>query len=264
MKKVLPFLLMFLPASAGAITAPPIAGGMVQVTEGVLRPFYPENPQEKEIPVKTFWIDRLPVTNEQFLNFVKKLPQWRRDKVSRLFADIDYLKQWKSALSLELENSKGQPVTKVSWFAAKAYCESQGARLPTNNEWEYSAQASETVANARDDMVWRNRVLDWYTKPAPKTLPQVGLTPPNYWGIFDLHGLVWEWVSDFSATMITSESREGGDAKLAKFCGAGALAASDKDDYPTFMRMAFKSSLKASYTTGNLGFRCARDQGNDK
>lgn len=46
---------------------------------------------------------------------------------------------------------------------------------------------------------------------------------------------------------------------MSRFCGAGAVTAADKNDYASFMRIAFRSSLKAGYTAGSLGFRCARD-----
>ena len=52
-------------------------------------------------------------------------------------------------------------MVQVSWFAASAYCEAQGARLPTWNEWEYAAAADETRRDARKDPVWRERILAW-------------------------------------------------------------------------------------------------------
>ena len=64
---------------------------------------------------------------------------------------------------------------------------------------------------------------------------------------------------DFNSTLVSGDAREGGDADRMKFCGSGALAAVDKGDYATFMRVAMRSSLSATYTTGSLGFRCARD-----
>jgi formylglycine-generating enzyme required for sulfatase activity len=58
---------------------------------------------------------------------------------------------------------------------------------------------------------------------------------------------------------VSSDSRNQGDPDKLKFCGAGALSVSDRDDYAVLMRLAMLSSLEADYTTANLGFRCAAD-----
>jgi formylglycine-generating enzyme required for sulfatase activity len=74
----------------------------------------------------------------------------------------------------------------------------------------------------------------------------------------DLHALVWEWTLDFNSALVSGESR--GDASLDRtlYCGAGASNAADFADYAAFMRFAYRASLEANYTTGQLGFRTAR------
>jgi formylglycine-generating enzyme required for sulfatase activity len=89
----------------------------------------------------------------------------------------------------------------------------------------------------------------------------VGTNQANYWGVQDLHGLVWEWVLDFNSSMLATDPRRAGDRDRLAFCGGGAIGATDQADYPSFMRVAFRSSLRAEYTTHNLGFRCAADAG---
>lgn len=242
----------------GALTAHATTiSGMVPVPSGTYHPFYPLSPSQKKIVVSAFTVDKFPVTNKEFLDFVKRNPQWQKGKISPLFADKRYLENWARPSQLGPSVDPEQPVVQVSWFAAKAFCQSEGKRLLTENEWEYIANASETNADGRLDLKWRNKVLDWYTKPTTK-IQKVGQRKPNYFGVHDLHGLVWEWVLDFNSSLLSTDPRESGDALLSRFCGSGALAASEKDDYPTFMRMAFRSSLKANYTTANLGFRCAQ------
>jgi len=199
-----------------------------------------------------------PVTNAQFLAFVGEHPQWRRDRVPSVFADSRYLSHWQDVEQLGVGVLPEQPVTRVSWFAAEAYCASEQARLPTWLEWERAASASDNRDDARSDPVWRQQMLDWYAKPSNNVLGSVG-GQPNLYGVRDLHGLIWEWVDDYAAMMVTADSRGQNDPDRLKFCGAGAMSMRGRDNYALLMRAAMLSSLKAADTTNNLGFRCVRD-----
>jgi formylglycine-generating enzyme len=86
-------------------------------------------------------------------------------------------------------------------------------------------------------------------------LPDVG-GPRNAWGVSDMHGLVWEWIDDFSAALVDADSRTP-DRKV--FCGGAGATSRDTAAYATFMRIALRSSLDARSTTAVLGFRCAYD-----
>lgn len=224
---------------------------------GRLESVLPSAPGVATVEVRRFQLDRRPVTNADFLAFVGKHSEWRRDRAPRLLVDSQYLVHWRAPTDLGNAAGLSQPVTHVSWFAAKAYCEAQGARLPTWYEWELAAAASETSADARRDPAWRQHILDWYARPSSAPLADVGQSPPNYYGVYDLHGLVWEWVLDYNALLVSNDSREQGGADRTKFCGEGALSAADRENYAVLMRIAFLSSLEANYTTANLGFRCA-------
>lgn len=221
-------------------------------------------PQAKGVTtvrLEAFQLDTKPVTNAQFLDFVRTHPGWRRDRIARLFADQQYLLHWAGPLELGDKVRPSQPVTRVSWFAAKAYCESRqpAGRLPTWSEWEYAAAANETSADARRDPAWRQRILEWYSQSSSRPLADVAHSPANYYGVFDLHGLVWEWTLDYNALLVSNDNREQGGADRLRFCGEGALSMADRENYAVLMRIAFLSSLQASYTTGNLGFRCATE-----
>lgn len=231
---------------------------MARVGPGVLRPLYPPAPGVTEVPVPPFELDRRSVTNGEFLAFVQSHPQWQRGAVSSVRADGGYLDHLAAPTDLGRDAEHEQPVTRVSWFAAKAFCTAQRKRLPTETEWELAAAAGARGPDGAAEPRFRERILSWYARPTPRALPRVGHGPPNYWGVFDLHGLVWEWVHDFNSTLVSSDSREERTGDPLRFCGASAATAGDKEDYATFMRLAFRSSLEARYTTANLGFRCAR------
>jgi formylglycine-generating enzyme required for sulfatase activity len=211
------------------------------------------------VRVAPFAMMRTPATNARFLDFVRTHPQWRRDRVASVFAETRYLAHWSGPLTLGPAAQPQQPVTQVSWFAAQAYCEARHARLPTWAEWEYAAAADETRRDARADPAWRERILGWYSRPSNAPLPMVGRAPANAYGVQDLHGLIWEWVGDYSAMLVSSDNRAQGDADRLKFCGAGALSTNDRENYAVLMRVAMLSALEAHDTTTNLGFRCAHD-----
>jgi formylglycine-generating enzyme required for sulfatase activity len=230
------------------------------IPAGVYRQLFRGPSEAKQIPVESFRLDLFPVTNGDFLEFVRANPQWRRSQVKRLFADEAYLKHWAGDLDPgpDLESAK-RPVVFVSWFAAKAFCSWAGGRLPTTAEWEYAAGAGFATSDGSKEAEFVRAVSAWYSKPAPATLPAVGRGRANLFGIHDLHGLVWEWTSDFNSALVTGDARGDSGIERQFFCGAGSLDASDRANFPAFLRFGFRSSLKAAYTVHNLGFRCARD-----
>ncbi len=227
----------------------------VLIPAGEYVPFF--DPEKKAVVIGAFELDVYPVTQGQFLNFVLENPEWQRSRVKNIFADPDYLKNWENDLEVQSENA---PVTYVSWFAAKAYCEARGARLATMDEWEYAAQASATSADGNAGQENKAQILNWYGKPVPDVLPEVGSTFKNFYGVFDMHGLIWEWVFDFKAIPKSDGRANSVNLPQNLFCAGGVGVSGDPSNYAAFMRFAFRSSLKGSYTLKDLGFRCAKGQ----
>jgi formylglycine-generating enzyme len=233
------------------------AADYVSLPGGRFASVLPADATGADVDVAPFALRSEPVTNAEFLAFVQSHPQWQRGRVASVLAEPRYLMHWQSAQKLGSDVLPDQPVTQVSWFAAQAFCESEDARLPLWNEWEFAAAADATRADARNDPLWREQILAWYAQPAGRALATVG-GPANFYGVRDLHGLVWEWVDDFNALLVASDSRDQNDPDRLKFCGAGALNLRDRDNYAVLMRVAMLSSLKAADTTNSTGFRCAR------
>ncbi|MGE5845543.1 MAG: formylglycine-generating enzyme family protein, partial [Ignavibacteria bacterium] len=99
---------------------------MVLISGGYYTPLYMEETGGTKIKVEPFYMDVYPVTNAQFLEFVKTNPKWLRSKIKRLFADKSYLIHWKGDLELGEKVNPKSPVTNISWFAAKAYAKWAG------------------------------------------------------------------------------------------------------------------------------------------
>lgn len=230
---------------------------MNEVKRGAFVPLFGSD--SNGVFVKDFLLDVYPVSNQEYLDFVKEYPKWQKSKVLRIFADKNYLRKWKSDTETgELVNPKAA-ITNVSWYAAKDYCACQGKRLPSMDEWEYAAMASETKKNAQTDSIFNQQIIEGYE--LPKTYKKnVGSIYKNYWGIWDMHGLVWEWTSDFNSVLISGESRQDVDTERNLFCGSASINASNLMDYAAFMRYAFRGSIKANYGVQTLGFRCAKSK----
>lgn len=232
----------------------------VRIPSGSYKPLYRNEGEPLQVEVASFLLDKFPVTNRQYLSFIEQHSHWQRSARQDLFADSRYLSHWSADLDpLGTGHHLNSPVTNVSWFAATAYCRVQGKRLPTVHEWEYAAAAGLFHSDGSLEPGFKNHVLEWYARPVPRILPTIGRGQVNYWGVADLHGLIWEWVLDFNSALVTGESRSDGGLERELFCGASSVRSSNFYDYPAFMRFGLRNSLKAQYTVNNLGFRCASD-----
>ncbi|MEP6939931.1 MAG: formylglycine-generating enzyme family protein [Rudaea sp.] len=252
-------MLRSLPIALALLASPAFAADYRLIAGGRFASALPGDDKAADVIVAPFLLRTTPVTNAEFQRFVIAHSQWQRDRVAPVFAEPQYLARWSMATALGEALRPNQPVTQVSWFSARAFCAGEGARLPSWNEWEFAAAADATRSDARGDPAWRERILSWYSRPATSDLPSVG-GAPNLYGVRDLHGLVWEWVDDFNALLVASDSRDQNDPDRLKFCGAGALSIRDLDNYAVLMRIAMMSSLKAANTTISVGFRCARTE----
>jgi len=232
----------------------PEPAGMVRIVGGSFRPLY-RQPGEELVTVASFLLDARPVTRAQFEAFVQAHPRWQRNRAPRLFVDANYLRDWEGPASAGALRARELPVSDVSWFAAKSYCEAQGARLPTTAEWEYVARADEHRRDAAADAGFRQRALEL---ALGRRLQPVGSGFRNAWGLSDLHGNIMEWVYDFGSVFAGSDSRATSRLDRNITCAAGVTSTGSAGDYAAFLRYALRGTVEARSTTGTLGFRCAR------
>lgn len=223
--------------------------GMAVLPQGSYSPLYAAKGAER-VSVRRFALDTEPVTRGEFLEFVRRNPEWRRSAVKRTAADAGYLSDWSGDLSAGRTDDLRRPVTSVSRNAALAYCAARGKRLPTTGEWEYAAAASETKRDAARDKGFISRLIGFYTRRTGTRIPAIGNSPANAYGVRDMHELVWEWTA---AQMHESHAGHGNHM----YCASSAIGAADPSNYAAFMRYAVRSGLSDKSTMKTLGFRCA-------
>jgi serine/threonine-protein kinase len=197
----------------------------------------PEETPAHPVSVAAFAMDRRPVTNERYAEFVKSTSHaapsgWVNG------AAPDGQEDW--------------PVTGVSWDDANAYCTSNGWRLPTEAEWEYAARGTDGRLYP-----WGNNFSPALTNSSEAALghpEEVGahgdaISP---FGLFDMSGNVWEWTADdykpYPGHAPTFSIPA--DAKAIR----GGSYKSDKLHVTTTTRNLDHASSRSA----TIGFRCAK------
>ncbi len=108
-----------------------------------------------------------------------------------------------------------QPVINVNWHDAVAYCEwlsqksGQNYRLPTETEWEYACRAGTDTKWSFGDDENELEKYAWYDKNSDNKTHPVGEKLPNPWGLYDMHGNVWEWCEDDWSENYNETPRDG-------------------------------------------------------
>lgn len=244
-------------ASDGVAQTAPSEAPFRTIAAGRLRPMFVAGVPDSGVRVQAFRLQTRAVSNAEYLRFVVKNPEWRRSRVPRIAADSLYLRHWLSDTQLGPDAPPRAPVVNVSWFAASAYANWVGGRLPSTMEWELAASRFQKTFGPDPERLNR-QVLAWYGA-AFGTATVAGRAVMSDEGIADLHGVIWEWVDDFNAVVTSGESRGDSGPDAGLFCAGGAALAADPSNYSAFMRYALRGSLRGSYALGTLGFRVARD-----
>ncbi len=205
-----------------------------------------ERPQHRVRITKPFYLGVHEVTQEQYEQVMGKRP-WSGQSYVKSGADY--------------------PATYVSWEDAVAFCEKLSAkegctyRLPTEAEWEYACRAGSTTqfSFGDDRLALGNHA--WYYENAGNTnqvyARGVGRRKPSGWGLYDVHGNVWEWCSDWYAEDYYNESPV--DDPTGASSGEGrVLRGGSWGNDPWLSRSAYRFRLTPGLRDCGTGFRVSR------
>ena len=229
-----------------------------------------EKAYEDEKPVHTvyleaFYIDKYPVTNNKYQAFIDANPQWHKRHIRKEYHNGGYLRHWRG--NNYPSGEADHPVVNVSWYAAMAYAEWVGKRLPTEAEWEKAARGG--IAGKK--YPWGDTIdptqanYDWNIGE----ITSVGNYPANGYGLHDVCGNVWEWCFDvYDADFYRSAARQNPisgvniadgvinhntNDELARVLRGGSWRIRD-----AFVRVANRNGEAPTFTLDVIGFRCAR------
>ncbi len=217
------------------------------------------------------FMDKYLVTNAQFKDFIDANPQWRKpqpskDHIDEIYHDGAYLEHWHE--NNFPRGKENHSVTKVSWYAATAYAQWVGKRLPTEAEWEKAARGGlEGMKYPWGDTIDTTKAN--YLFHIGSTTP-VGHYPPNRYGLYDMCGNVWEWCLDAYQARFYVKSPSHNpfsdnismenviyyfrEINTPRVLRGGAWGVD-----PNGVRVASRLKGQPEYTIQTFGFRCVLD-----
>jgi formylglycine-generating enzyme required for sulfatase activity len=174
--------------------------------------------------------------------------------------------QYEAVIGTNPSKFKGpaNPVDSVSWDDAVLFCRKlsektrKAVRLPTEAEWEYACRAGSKTRFSFGDSGSILGDYAWYASNSGDRTQPVGQKKPNPWGLYDMHGNVWEWCADWyggysSGASIDPQGAGSGGSRVLR--GGSCRDSATGRDY---FRCAFHSGDAPALRYDNYGFRCAR------
>ncbi|MBN2533437.1 MAG: formylglycine-generating enzyme family protein [Spirochaetales bacterium] len=238
----------------GTLSGIPMPWDMVHIKGGTYLMGSPDDEPDRskdelqhQVKVDEFFLARYPVTVAQFGIFIKETGYDKTDG-----------KAW--------NNTEDHPAVNISWEDAMAYCgwlagkTGQPFCLPTEAQWEYACRAGTVTAYNTGKTITPGQAN--FARKKGKTTP-VGTYPANAWGLYDIHGNVWEWCSDWYGEDYYAECKKQGIAnnpigppkgEVRVLRGGGWI------NNARFTRSACRSGSWPSNRSRVRGFRLARGQ----
>ncbi len=182
-----------------------------------------------QVSIDSFYIDKYEITQLQYLSVMERNPSY-------------------------FKGCPLCPVEKVSFYHAKEYCKKLGKRLPTEAEWEKAAKGG-----MPGEYYWEHEKAElfaWYGNNSGSKTQPVGERQPNLFGIYDMAGNVWEWVSDWYDAEFYKIS-PGMNPKGPSTGKEKVVRGGSWGDPPERLAHAYRNFKEPDTMYINVGFRCA-------
>jgi formylglycine-generating enzyme required for sulfatase activity len=243
-----------------AITCPGDGAQMALIPAGSFMMGSDDRPAEQpihQVSLDAFYMDVHEVTNAQFRAFVDANPRWAPGAADPTMVEDDYLAHWTGDSYPEGEGDR--PVTFVSWYAATAYADWAGKRLPTEAEWENAARGPEGNRFAWGD-AWDPTQAN-VARQFDHAI-EVCSYEPNAYGLCDMTGNVMEWIADRYDETYYAQSPErnpqGPDEGESRVLRGGSWNYHEDRSTNSYRFFLVQPVLNRA-CTDFIGFRCAMD-----
>jgi len=216
----------------------------------------PDEYPPHQVHLDAFYIDKYKTTIDDYLKFTKttldNYPEWADPKgdMNITTGNDPYYKR----LAPVLTTCPTCPVVGVAFDDAQAYCRSKNKRLPTEAEWEAAARGGSNSAFSFGDTAALGTEYAWFEVNSENRPHPVGLKKPNAYGLYDMHGNVFDWVSDFydhDYYKTSPKNNPKGPPAGKSHVIRGGSFAFDADS----MRSANRANTNKP--NDDIGFRCA-------
>ncbi|MFN7894847.1 MAG: formylglycine-generating enzyme family protein, partial [Cyanobacteriota bacterium] len=283
-----------LPSGATAAAADPLALTLIEIPAGsFLMGSLPDEPgrsnvegHQHEVKLASFFISQTPITQAQWREVAlwQPLPAERWGRKLNPDPSRFQSRQGKDKSDIRLfeteTNTDNRPVERVSWLDAMEFCSRLSQRtgrsytLPSEAQWEYACRAGTTTPFHFGDRIsselanYNDEYDDEYVYgPGPKGIDRgqttpVGMFPANAWGLYDMHGNVWEWCldqwhgnyngapTDGSAWVEHADGEKNKEPEEIRLLHGGSWGSN-----PRFCRSACRDNGPPDGPGGNIGFR---------
>ncbi len=251
------------PVIVPATTATPVSvtNDMVLIPEGEFlmgsdHGHIDETPVHK-VYLDAFHIDKYEVTKLQFSEFLNEEGNQEEGGVSWLdTSDEDCLIEYRNGKYQPKPGYENHPVIEVSWYGARAYAKWAGKRLPTEAEWEKAARGGLVGKK----YPWGDNIDSSkanYGENVGQTT-SVGRYPPNNYGLYDMGGNVWEWVSDWYDDGYYSSGDSYRNPQGPNYGSERVIRGAGWSHDASYLCSAGRSYVSPDDTSNHLGFRCAK------